>query len=189
MMLIIKQHEIHVYDLRCTGQCIYSLSDLCGCYSKKRQIQKRDEDWGGGVGDKQNSRSYWKAAVSILVNMAVFSPQTDFTCGIQMHSYSMKYCLCTSAVRWWYGRNVKPDLSQMDPFHLLFNAYSLLTSLYFLFPPKVNSHFFFQIGLLNGKELRELRATILKGNIYNVNIHLPLEYLGKDIKHMQIKAY
>lgn len=76
----------------------------------------------------------------------------------------------------------------MDPFHLLFNAYSLLMPLYFLFPPKANSHFFFQIGLLNAKELRGLRATILKGKIYNVNIHLPLEYLG-DIKHMQIKAY
>lgn len=28
------------------------------------------------MGDRWNSKSYWKAAVSILVNMFVFSPQT-----------------------------------------------------------------------------------------------------------------
>jgi len=80
------------------------------------------------------------------------------------------------------------------PLKWIHSTYSLMPVLsshlcIFYFLLKANSHFLFQIGLLNGKELRELRSTILKGKIYNVNIHLPLEYLGKDIKHMQIKAH
>lgn len=86
------------------------------------------------------------------------------------------------------------EMSNQSSLKRIRSTYSLMPLLsshlcisYFLL--KANSHLFFQIGLLNGKELKELRAIILKGKIHNVNIHLPLEYLGKDIKHMQIKAY
>lgn len=43
MMLIINQHEICAYDLLCTGQCIYSLSDLVDATVRKDEY-RRDED-------------------------------------------------------------------------------------------------------------------------------------------------
>lgn len=140
----------------------------------RKDEYRRDEGWGGGEGDKWNSWSYWKADVSTLVNISVFSPQTGFTAGITFLFHELPSLHTSNNML--YGRNVKPDLSHMDPIHLLFNACSPLCV--FSFPLKPNSHFFFQTGLLNGKELR---ATILKGKIYNINTHWPLEYLGRDI--------
>lgn len=48
------------------------------------------------------------------------------------------------------------------------SIYSLMRALPSVFSLSPSNHFFFQTGLLNGKELR---ATILKGKIYNINTH------------------
>lgn len=50
MVLIKKQHEICVYDVLCTGQCIYSLSDLCRFYKVRKyeyskETKAREVGW------------------------------------------------------------------------------------------------------------------------------------------------
>lgn len=46
MVFIIKQHEICVYDVLCTGQCIYSLSDLCRFYKVRKNEYRKDTKAG-----------------------------------------------------------------------------------------------------------------------------------------------
>lgn len=43
---------------------------ICVDATVRKDEYRRDGNWGGGVGDKWNSRSYWKADVSILVNIS-----------------------------------------------------------------------------------------------------------------------
>lgn len=94
--------------------------------------------------------SYWKADVSTLVNIFFF-----FTAGIWMISYSI---FCPSARRWWYDRNVKPNLSQMDPFHLRFNANSLLMPLYFPFLPRNKFALLFPNWSFEWKGIKKIKS-------------------------------
>lgn len=137
------------------------------------------------LGDKRNSRSYWKADVSTLVNI-FFSHRQISQLGfrwfpIQFFAHQQEDG----------GMIEMSNQTSLKWIHSTYALMPILSSCLCIshFCLEANSHCFFQIGLLNGKELRELRATIVKGKIYNVNIHLPLEYLGKDIKHMQIEVY
>lgn len=134
----------------------YSWSTLCGWYNKKDECRKERKIGETGQRDdhKGTSKSYWKANKSILVNLS--SPhrrisQLGFT-WILIHS--------TTVFAQQQGdgeRNAKPDLSQLDLFPLLFNAFSLLTLLYLLFPPQSK----FTLPFPNwSSELKEIKRII-----------------------------
>lgn len=154
--------------------------------SKKRWIQKRDKGWGGEVDDKRNSRSYWKADASTLVNISFFPHK-------QISQLGFKWFPTEFFAHQQEGGGMieMSNQASLKWIHSIYALMPILSSCLCIshFCLEENLDCFFQIGLLNGKELRKLRATLIKGKIHNVNIHLPLEYLGKDIKHMQIKVY
>lgn len=154
--------------------------------SKKRWIQKRDKGWGGGVGDKRNSKLL-ESRCKHTGKYIYFFPTDRF------HSWDLDDFLFNFFAHQQEdgGMIEMSNQTSLKWIHSTYTLMPVLSSCLCIshFCLEINLHCFFQIGLFNGKELRKLRATIVKGKIYNVNINLPLEYLGKDIKHMQIKVY
>lgn len=129
-------------------------------------MQKREWNSGEiGQGDdhKETFRSYWKANKSILVSLSL--PHRRIS---QLgFAWILIQLTTVFAQQQWDGeRNDKPDFSQLDPFPLLFNAFSLLTPLYLLFPPQSKLTLPFPN---RSSELKEIKR-IISYNIKRQNI-------------------
>lgn len=148
-MLIIKQYWICNYDLLKTLiLCLLCVGDTI----RKMNAEKRERL--GRLGREMIIRGHPKVTGKQI--RAYSSPhrrisQLGFT-WILIHS--------TTVFAQQQGdgeRNAKPDLSQLDLFPLLFNAFSLLTLLYLLFPPQSK----FTLPFPNwSSELKEIKRII-----------------------------